>query len=99
MKTGVALVQPGESSRKDDLMNPATHRAKILPYCAEHGSITNREATVLLNINSASKRISELRNSADYVVDDIMVYKYNDEGKVENKFKRYFIHALEAGVS
>jgi uncharacterized protein YmfQ (DUF2313 family) len=80
-------------------MNPATQRAKILAYCAEHGSITNREATVLLNINSASKRISELRNSADYVVDDITIYKRNDEGKVETKFKRYFITALEGGAS
>ena len=80
-------------------MNPATQKGKILGYCAEHGSITIREAFEELDINSPSKRISELRKSADYVVDDITVYKYNDEGKVETKFKRYFITALEGGVS
>lgn len=79
-------------------MNPATQKGKILGYCAEHGSITIREAFEL-DINSPSKRISELRHSPDYVVDDITEYKYNDEGKVETKFKRYFINALEGGVS
>lgn len=79
-------------------MNPATQKGKILGYCAEHGSITIREAFGL-DINSPSKRISELRHSPEYVVDDITEYKYNDEGKVETKFKRYFITALEGGVS
>ena len=80
-------------------MNPAIQKGKILGYCAEHGSITIRDAFEKLHINSPSKRISELRNSADYVVDDITEYKYNDEGKVETKFKRYFITRLEGGVS
>lgn len=79
-------------------MNPATQKGKILGYCAEHGSITIREAFEKLNINSPSKRISELRNSADYVVDDITVYMLDGEGKVETKFKRYFIRA-EGGAS
>lgn len=38
----------------------ATQRARILAYCAEHGSITVREAFAL-DINSPTKRISELR--------------------------------------
>jgi hypothetical protein len=80
-------------------MNPATQKGKILGYCAEHGSITIRDAFEKLHINSPSKRISELRKSEDYVVTDITQYKYNDEGKVETKFKRYFITALEGGVS
>lgn len=79
-------------------MNPATQRGKILDYCAEHGSITVRDAYEKLRINSPTKRISELRNSAAYTVDDIYEYVLNDEGKVENKFKRYFIRA-EGGVS
>jgi hypothetical protein len=80
-------------------MNPATQKGKILGYCAEHGSITIRDAFEKLHINSPSKRISELRNSEDYVVTDITQYKYNDEGKVETKYKRYFITALEGGAS
>jgi hypothetical protein len=79
-------------------MNPATQKGKILCYCAEHGSITIRDAFEKLNINSPSKRISELRNSAAYTVDDITEYVLNDEGKVETKFKRYFIRA-EGGAS
>ena len=80
-------------------MNPATQKGKILGYCAEHGSITIRDAFEKLHINSPSKRISEMRNSPEYVVDDITEYKYNDEGKVETKFKRYFITVLKGGVS
>lgn len=80
-------------------MNPATQKGKILGYCAEHGSITIRDAFEKLHINSPSKRISELRNSGDYVVTDITQYKYNDEGKIETKYKRYFITCLKGGAS
>lgn len=71
-------------------MNEVTQRSRILAYCAEHGSITIREAFGL-DINSPSKRISEMRNSPWYVVDDIMEYVYTEDGKVKTKFKRYFI--------
>ena len=77
-------------------MNPATQKGKILGYCAEHGSITIREAFEKLHINSPSKRISELRKSPDYVVDAITEYKFNDEGNVETKYKRYFIEVVKA---
>ena len=80
-------------------MNPATQKGKILNYCAAHGSITIRDAFEKLKINSPSKRISEMRNSVDFVVDDITEYVLNDEGKVETKFKRYFIQAVKGGVS
>ena len=76
-------------------MDKATQRGLILAYCKEHGSITVRDAVVKLNINSPRKIISELRNSVDYLVDDITEYKYNDAGKVENKYKRYFIKAVQ----
>lgn len=79
-------------------MNPATQKGKILSYCAEHGSITIREAFEKLYINSPCKRISELRRSGDYDVQDITEYRTNDDG-VEVKFKRYFITRLEGGVS
>ena len=79
-------------------MNPATQKGKILGYCAEHGSITIREAFEKLHINSPSKRISELRRSGDYEVKSIEESRVNADG-VEVKFKRYFITALEGGVS
>lgn len=71
-------------------MEKEPQRAKILAYCEEHGSITIREAFAL-DINSPSKRISEMRHSPDYIVDDIMEKVYDDEGKMRTKFKRYFI--------
>jgi hypothetical protein len=79
-------------------MNPATQKGKILGYCAEHGSITIRDAFEKLHINSPSKRISELRRSGDFDVQDITEYRVNADG-VEVKFKRYFITKLEGGVS
>jgi hypothetical protein len=79
-------------------MNPATQKGKILGYCAEHGSITIRDAFEKLHINSPSKRISELRNSGCYDVQDITETRTNAEGD-EVRFKRYFIRAMEGGVS
>ena len=74
----------------------ATQRAKILAYCSEHGSITIREAFEILDINSPTKRISEMRLSPWYVVDDITEYIYTEEGKIKTKFKRYFIKEAAA---
>ncbi len=79
-------------------MNPATQKGKILGYCAEHGSITIREAFEKLHINSPSKRISELRKSGLYDVKGIEETRLNADGD-EVRFKRYFITKLEGGVS
>ena len=77
-------------------MDKSTQRAKILAYCAENGSITIREAFEKLHINSPSKRISEMRLSGNY---DIQQY---DEIRIRSgetvRYKRYFIKALD-GVS
>lgn len=70
-------------------MNPATQKGKILDYCAEHGSITIREAFEKLCINSPSKRISELRR-AGYDVQSVVVTRRNADGD-EVRFKRYYI--------
>ena len=67
----------------------ATQRGKILAYCAEHGSITIREAFERLNINSPSKRISEMRQ-AGYDVQSIDEVRENKSGETV-RFKRYFI--------
>ena len=75
-------------------MEKETQWAKILTYCAEHGSITIREAFAL-GINSPSKRISELKATPDYIVDTVKVVSYGSDGKQKSWFKRYFIKAVE----
>ena len=71
-------------------MDAATQKAKILAYCEQHGSITIREAFTRLEINSPSKRISELRNSGQYSVDSIDESRTDENGKT-TRWKRYFI--------
>ena len=78
-------------------MNPATQKGKILCYCAEHGSITNREAAVLLNMNSPSKRISELRHSG-YDVQSVWEERENSDGD-KVRYLRYFIKKQEGGAT
>lgn len=77
-------------------MDKATQRGKILAYCNEHGSITVREACVNLDINSPTKRISEMRLSPDYDVQSIEETRVKDNGSTV-RFKRYFIK--QVGVS
>ena len=76
-------------------MDKATQRGKILAYCAEHGSITVREAAVKLDINSPTKRISELRLSGIYDVKAIDKTREKDDGSTV-RYKRYFIKAVDA---
>lgn len=71
-------------------MDKSTQRAKILNYCAEHGSITIREAFEELEINSPSKRISEMRLSVKYDVQAVREERIKPDGEVV-RYKRYFI--------
>ena len=71
-------------------MDKATQRGKIIAYCAEHGSITVRDAFEKLNINSPTKRISELRKSGAYDVQAIDESRVKDNGETV-RYKRYFI--------
>lgn len=66
-----------------------TQKANILDYCAEHGSITVRDAVVKLHINSPTKRISELRRMGYDVQTEVEV-RTNAEG-AEVRYKRYYI--------
>ena len=75
----------------------ATQIGKILAYCNEHGSITVRDACVELDINSPTKRISEMRLSGDYDVQSIEETRVKDDGDTV-RYNRYFIKRLEAGV-
>lgn len=76
-------------------MDKSTQRGKILSYCAKHGSITIREAFEKLNINSPSKRISEMRLSGGYDVQSIDIVEEGADGGTV-RYKRYFI---KEGVS
>ena len=76
-------------------MNKATQRAKILSYCAEHGSITIREAFEKLHINSPSKRISEMRLSGAYTVESVEETREKPDGDTV-RYKRYFIKGATA---
>lgn len=73
----------------------STQKGKILAYCAEHGSITIREAFERLHINSPSKRISEMRNGV-YEVNSIGETRVKDNGEVV-RYKRYFIKEVSDG--
>lgn len=75
-------------------MNKAPHSAKILAYCFLHGSITVREASVKLDINSPTKVISNMRKSPKYDVQDIYETRVNGNGETK-RYKRYFIKAVE----
>jgi hypothetical protein len=78
-------------------MDKATQRGKILAYCEKNGSITIREAFTKLNINSPSKRISELRNSPLYTVRSIDESRTDEDGNTM-RWKRYFIEKSGASV-
>lgn len=74
-------------------MDKLTQRMKIFAYCQENGSITIREAFEQLNINSPSKRISEMRKSPEFLVESVDVTKVNEFGDAK-RYKRYFIKAV-----
>lgn len=76
-------------------MNKATQKAKILAYCKEHGSITVRDMCVKLDINSPTKRISEMRHSREYDVETQEETRVKDSGEVV-RYNRYFIKAVAA---
>lgn len=71
-------------------MDALTQQNKILAYCEQHGSITVRDAFTKLNINSPTKRISEIRNSGKYTVRSIDESKTDENGN-KIRWKRYFI--------
>lgn len=71
-------------------LSRATQRNRILQYCQEHGSITNREASENLFINSPTARISEMRNSGLYDISSITEHRVNSYGE-KVRFLRYFI--------
>lgn len=71
-------------------MDKATQKSKILAFCDKYGSITVRDAFEKLNINSPTKRISELRASGDF---DIEIFEEKDKNSLGEtvRYNRYFI--------
>lgn len=76
-------------------MDKESQKARILAYCKEKGSVTVREAVVKLNINSPTKRISELRQ-AGYDVQHLDEVRVKDNGE-KVRFRRYFIGGAANG--
>jgi hypothetical protein len=70
-------------------MDKATQKNKILAFCEAYGSITVRDAFEKLNINSPTKRISELR-AAGYEVETFEERDTNLLGETV-RYNRYFI--------
>jgi hypothetical protein len=73
-------------------MSKATHIAKVLTYCKQHGSITVRDA-YKLDINSPTKVISNMRLSGEYDVQDVRESRVKENGETVS-YKRYFIREV-----
>ena len=73
-------------------MDTATQCGKILEYCAEHGSITAREAFIYLNINSPRKAISDMRRKGY----EVKAVEQDNNGK--KPYHRYYISKKECDM-
>ena len=67
-----------------------TNYSKVLEYCAQHGSITAREAFIHLFINSPRKVFSDLRRKGYEIKSPVR--EYTENGKYYN---RYFFERVE----
>lgn len=72
-------------------IDKATQREKIINWCRQNGSITVRDAFELLNINSPTKIISEIRRIG-YDVKTTKEIRKQISGKTV-RYTRYFISA------
>jgi len=66
----------------------SNQRNKIVQYISENGSATVRELFIYLNINSPTKRLSELRKLG--LIRDEEERKLRQDGTVV-RFKRYYL--------
>jgi Mn-dependent DtxR family transcriptional regulator len=66
----------------------SNQRNKIVQYIRENGSATVRELFIYLNINSPTKRLSELRKLG--LIRDEEERKLRQDGTVV-RFKRYYL--------
>ena len=66
----------------------SNQRNKIIQYIRENGSATVRELFLYCNINSPTKRLSELRKAG--LIREEWDTRINRSGEVK-RFKRYFL--------
>lgn len=66
----------------------SNQRMKILQFIRENGSATVRDLFLYLNINSPTKRLSELRKAG--LIREEWDARINRSGEVK-RFKRYFL--------
>lgn len=66
----------------------SNQRNRIIQYIRENGSATVRELFIYLNINSPTKRLSELRKLG--LIRDEEERKLKQDGTVV-RFKRYYL--------
>lgn len=66
----------------------SNQRNRIIQYIRENGSATVRELFIYLNINSPTKRLSELRKLG--LIRDEEERKMRQDGTVV-RFKRYYL--------
>jgi Mn-dependent DtxR family transcriptional regulator len=66
----------------------SNQRNRIIQYIRENGSATVRELFIYLNINSPTKRLSELRKLG--LIRDEEERKLRQDGTVV-RFKRYYL--------
>lgn len=70
------------------MMDKRCQRAKIIAYLQENGSATIRELFLFCNINSPSKRLSELRKLG--MIDTVRCTTTNTAGETK-RFCRYYL--------
>lgn len=63
-------------------------RDRILTYIRENGSATIRELFIYCNVNSPTKRLSELRKLG--MIDTVKVTRTNADGETV-RFSRYYL--------
>lgn len=66
-------------------------KAMILRYIEEHGSISNTKAVIDLGIARLASRIHEMKDAGMPIVSR-WEYKYDNDGKVEKKWKEYSLN-------
>lgn len=85
----------GKGPRKDkgtvtqmERKSKMAQRDKIIQYLEKNGSATIRELFIFCDINSPSKRLSEMRELG--LIDTVKCEKTNANGETI-RFKRYFL--------
>ena len=83
-----AIIEKGLTMNKSIVSQKQTQRKKIISYLRENGTATIRELFIYCNINSPSKRLSEMRKLG--LIDTVKCTKTNAYGQT-TRYKRYYL--------